>query len=86
MLGKIKKNSGLILFFVLVVSLAIMIIDSIALPLQASIVCGTGTCRCVCNGTDCSCTLFTDGSCACSCTDGGSDSCAFGQPPGPSTT
>jgi hypothetical protein len=84
MLGKIKKNSGLILFFVLVVSLAIMIIDSIALPLQASIVCGTGRCLCVCNGTDCSCTLFDDG-CACSCEVGGSDSCTFGKPPGPPT-
>lgn len=82
MLGKIKKNSGLILFFVLVATLAVMIIDSIALPLEASIVCGTGRCLCACIGTGCSCTLVNYG-CACSCTSGSSDSCTFGAPPPP---
>jgi hypothetical protein len=85
MVEKIKKNSTVIVFFVLVLALSIMIIDSIALPLQASIVCGTGSiCMCHCVGSDCEC-YFNDSGCSCYCHPGENMTCTTGRPPGPPT-
>jgi len=82
MLQKIKKHSSLIVFFVLVLALSFMIIDSLALPLQASIACGTLKCLCHCIGTNCDCTLSATG-CACFCVGGTKDLCVGGLNPHP---
>lgn len=66
MFKKIKKSPGIIVFTVLALTLAFMIMDSIPLPLHASITCGQGICICGCWGMGCSCTLGEWG-CWCYC-------------------
>lgn len=74
MLKQIKKKSSSIIFFVLVLTLIFMIIDTIPLPLHATIVCGEGLCICYCVGESCKCNHSPAG-CYCWCNPGASDEC-----------
>ena len=66
MFKKIKNRPGIVVFTVLAFMLAFMVIDSIPLPLHASIVCGEGLCTCGCSGQGCACN-YGEWGCWCYC-------------------
>ena len=86
MRSKIKVNLGIIIFFMLVITIAYLVIDFGATPLYASIMCGQETCICMCLGDNCECTYNASG-CLCRCYPGDTMVCAVGRkvpqlPPG----
>jgi len=64
MRSKIKGNLGIIIFFMLLITIAYLVIDFGATPLYGSIMCGQETCICMCLGDNCECTYNASG-CLC---------------------
>jgi len=75
MRSKIKGNLGIIIFFMLLITIAYLVIDFGATPLYGSIMCGQGTCICMCIGDNCDC-IYNASGCYCWCIIGDSDVCA----------
>lgn len=76
---RIKKQSNLFLFGVLVIVLTFLIIDTIALPVLARpYACGTRACICFCVDRvgNCYCDVVKNVSCHCYCDNGDDDSCS----------
>lgn len=84
MIKKIKGNLSIIILFMLLITIAYLVIDFGAAPLYGSIMCGEGTCICMCIGTGCTCSYSATG-CSCRCDSGSTDKCSTGgkdpQPP-----
>lgn len=75
MRSKIRRNLSIIIFFMLLITIAYLVIDFGATPLYGSIMCGEGLCICMCLGDNCGCNYNASG-CYCWCNPGDSMTCA----------
>ncbi|HLP46742.1 MAG TPA: hypothetical protein VK469_12370 [Candidatus Kapabacteria bacterium] len=69
MRSKFKKNLNNIIFIFLLLATAYLAIDFEETPLYGSIMCGEGTCICMCLGSNCGCDYSANG-CYCWCNPG----------------
>lgn len=75
MRSKIKGNLSIIILFMLLITIAYLVIDFGASPLYASIMCGQDKCICMCLGDNCECNYNASG-CYCRCYPGDTMVCA----------
>ena len=86
--SKMKRHAGIVLGGVLLVVLALFIVENLTVPVYGLpggplVVCGTGTCLCICEAREveppfilaCDCQIVTNVGCFCWCQGGTSDEC-----------